>query len=1011
MPKSQIFALGQRWLSETEPELGLGIVAEFDQRTVTLSFRACDEQRRYARQQAPLSRIVFTTGDTITTCTGDELVILEVHSYEHTVIYHAHRKEDASATITLPEALLSDALALNKPLERLFSGQTDGAQWFYLRKHVVEHLADIEKSSVLGLCSGRTDLIPHQLYIAAEVASRFAPRVMLADEVGLGKTIEAGLILQQQLVNGLASRVLVIVPEPLLHQWLVEMLRRFNLHFSLYNEERCGEILEAMAEDEGSTRNPFMEDQLVLTSVDLFHRQPAWYEFALKGEWDLCIVDEAHHLRDDALGTPAATLPRQRQRTDYALVKHIADAAKGILLLTATPEQMGQENHFALLQLLDANRFQDYASYKEEHTHYHALASSINALVSRAPISSSQISQLRATLARHHTGDSIEQILEPLLPNTRTKQKEQDLAREQLIRILLDQHGTGRILFRNTRKSLSGFPSREVHAYELSLPEAYEVLRQQRPKALDTHLKPEMAYISASALLDEEEQASSLPWTSIDTRVKWLVDFLQSKRGEKVLLICAQDVTAISLEKYLRVNAGIRSSVFHRHMDLLDRDRAAAYFAGTESSAQILVCSEIGSEGRNFQFCRHLVLFDLPLNPDLLEQRIGRLDRIGQKHTIQIHIPVFQHSAQIRLFHWYQDALNAFAQVSPAAYRVYRQHEENLHAHLLQAGQDPVATSESTWNKTGFTAFLAQARADNLALNAELDNGRDRLLEINSFNRKSAEQTLQQIREFEAHCTPESLMKEVFDAFGIHYDHNSDNSYVIQPAEDMIVSSFPALPDEGINATFDRQLSLHREDMQFLTWQHPMVRGAIDLVMDSPQGGAAVSLISARDGAEAELGERKLVLEAVYRILAPAPKHLQIARYLPASSFCYTLAPELEEELNRPVHLDIVRSRLRFIDKHEAAGLISEHQATIVELLQKGEAQAQSELGALLNNATAAMLQTQTGEIKRLVALKKVNPNVRDSELEYLKEQTLQLHQCIKQASIELLAVHVIIKS
>jgi len=1011
MPKSQIFALGQRWLSETEPELGLGIVAEFDQRTVTLAFRACDEQRRYARQQAPLSRIVFTTGDTITTCTGDELVILEVLSYEHTVIYHAHRKDDAAETIELPEALLSDALALNKPLERLFSGQTDAAQWFYLRKHTVECLAAIEKSPVLGLCSGRTDLIPHQLYIAAEVASRFAPRVMLADEVGLGKTIEAGLILQQQLVTGLASRVLVIVPEPLLHQWLVEMLRRFNLHFSLYNEERCGEILEAMAEDEGSTRNPFMEDQLVLTSVDLFHRQPAWYEFALKGEWDLCIVDEAHHLRDDALGKPAAIVPRQRQRTDYALVKNIADAAKGILLLTATPEQMGQENHFALLQLLDANRFQDYTRYKEEHSHYHELAASINALLSHTPLSPGQVAQLQTTLARHHSADNIEQILQPLLATSRGRNKEQEFARERLIRILLDQHGTGRILFRNTRKSLSGFPSREVYAYDLPLPEAYEELRQQRPNSLDTHLKPEMAYISASALLDEEEQASSLPWTTIDTRVKWLVDFLQSKRSEKVLLICAQDVTAISLEKYLRVNAGIRSSVFHRHMDLLDRDRAAAYFAGTESSAQILVCSEIGSEGRNFQFCRHLVLFDLPMNPDLLEQRIGRLDRIGQKHTIQIHIPLFEHSAQARLFHWYQDSLNAFAQVSPAAYRVYRQHEEALHAHLLQAEKNLLTASETTRHKTDFSAFIAQARADNLALNTELDHGRDRLLEINSFNRERAEQTLQQIRKFETDCTPEGFMKEAFDAFGIHYDHNSDHSYIIQPAEDMIVSSFPALPDEGINATFDRQLSLHREDMHFLTWQHPMVRGAIDLVMDSPQGGAAVSLIAPRDGSEAGLGERNLVVEAVYRILAPAPKHLQIARYLPSTSFCYILTPELDDELNRPVNIALIRSRLRFIDKHEAASLISEQQTTIVELLQKGEAQAQAEMATLLSNASAAMLQTQTGEIKRLVALKKINPNVRESELEYLKDQTLQLHQCMKQASIELLAVHVIIKS
>ncbi|MCB1648171.1 MAG: RNA polymerase-associated protein RapA [Pseudomonadales bacterium] len=990
--QSPLFALGQRWLSETEPELGLGIVADLDHRTVTLAFRSCEQQRRYARQQAPLSRILFSAGDSITTLHGDELIVIEVLAVGDTVVYHAHLAEDVTETIKLPESLISDTLALNKPLERLLSGQIDAAQWFYLRCHTLSRLGDIEKTPVLGLCSGRTDLIPHQLYIASEVASRHAPRVMLADEVGLGKTIEAGLILQQQLVSGLASRVLIIVPDALLNQWLVEMLRRFSLHFSIYDEERCGEILEAMAEDPDSGRNPFLEDQLVLTSVDLFHRLPAWYEFAIQGEWDLCIVDEAHHLRDE----PAPSPVRGRARTDYSMVKRIAESSRGILLLTATPEQMGLDNHFALLQLLDPNRFSDYESYRQEQSEYHELASTINTVLSDADLSEAQICSLEAVLGRHHDAKASAQLLAPLQSSGSARRE----GRERLVRTLLDQHGTGRILFRNTRKSLTGFPKREVYPYPLPLPEAYEALRAERPNALETHLKPEMAYLSASALLDEEELEQRLPWTSVDPRVRWLVDFLQSKRGEKVLLICAQDATAVSLEKYLRVSVGIRSSVFHRNMDLLDRDRAAAYFAGSESSAQILVCSEIGSEGRNFQFCRHLVLFDLPLNPDLLEQRIGRLDRIGQQHTIQIHTPIFSGSAQEGLFLWYQQALNAFEAVAPAAYRVYRQHENTLQAQLL----NPV------FDDPAFTAFLEDAHALNEALNRELEQGRDRLLEVNSFNKTRAAQLLAEIEEFEAECTPEAFMKEVFDVFGIHYEHNSDTSYTIQPTEEMIVSAFPGLPDEGLTATFARQLSLHREDVHFLTWQHPMVRGAIDLVLDSPQGGAAVSLLSRVDAANAGLEDEDFVIEATYRILAPAPRHLQMSRYLPATSLRYTLVPENHESSRRSVSLDPLRQRLRFIDKHDAAGLVAEHQARIVDLLRKGEARAQAEMALKVSEASNIMLKTQTAEIKRLVALKQVNPNVRESELEFLKEQTLQLHQAMNQASIELLAVHVIFR-
>lgn len=989
------YALGQRWLSETEPELGLGIVTDLDHRTVTIEFRSCDQIRRYAKHQAPLNRILFAAGDTITTCTGEDLIVIEVESIDEVMVYSAHRKDNAADVINLPEALLSDTLVLSKPTERLFSGQTDAAQWFYLRKHTLERLAEIEKSTVLGLCSGRTDLIPHQLYIASEVAARYAPRVMLADEVGLGKTIEAGLILQQQLANGLASRVLVIVPEPLLHQWLVEMLRRFSLHFSLYDEERCSEILEAMADDEGGIRNPFMEEQLVLTSIDLFHRQPQWYEFAVNGEWDLCIVDEAHHLRDDASG---------ERNSDYARIKQIAESSKGILLLTATPEQMGQENHFALLQLLDRNRFNNYAAYHEEQEHYSNLATTINALVNKAPLEAGHLQQLQTVLAKHNSPVSSAEILKTLLPSSTANESARQEARDRLIRILLDQHGTGRILFRNTRRSLTGFPSRSLNVVKLALPEQYQT-HWKSNSSIDAQLQPETAFIHAVADQDDDtDEVISLPWTAFDTRVKWLVEFLQSNRGEKVLLICAQDVTAISLEKYLRVNAGIRSSVFHRHMDLIDRDRAAAYFAGSESSAQILVCSEIGSEGRNFQFCRHLVLFDLPMNPDLLEQRIGRLDRIGQKHTIQIHVPVIENSAQNRLVRWYHEALNAFEQVAPAAFRIYRKFDTELHDHL-----------ERDTAEVFFHAFLIDARNMNLALNAELEQGRDRLLEINSFNKEAADNIVAAIKTFESTCTPEAYIKEAFDAFGIHYENNSDEIYIVQPTEDMIVSEFPALPDEGMQATFDRQLSLHREDVQFLTWQHPLVRGTIDLVLDSPQGGAAVSVLNPRDTDDTALEDHDIIVEAIYRTVAPAPPHLQMPRFLPATSFQFTLTRDAGDNQRKigDVSADLgrVRAKLRFIDKHDAATLISDNQTEIIKMLQKGDAMAQKLMAESVNTAAASMLTIQTNEIKRLVALKKVNPNVRESELDYLKEQTLQLHQCLKQASVELVAVHVIFRT
>jgi len=166
--------------------------------------------------------------------------------------------------------------------------------------------------------------------------------------VGLGKTIEAGLILHQQLLTERAHRILIVVPETLVHQWLVEMLRRFNLYFSVFDEARCQAIIESNEQD-----NPFHAEQLILCSLDFLVEHEEHLQQALDGEWDLLVIDEAHHLQ----WSPEHASP------EYNLVEQLANVTKGVLLLTATPEQLGKESHFARLRLLDPNRFPDFNQF------------------------------------------------------------------------------------------------------------------------------------------------------------------------------------------------------------------------------------------------------------------------------------------------------------------------------------------------------------------------------------------------------------------------------------------------------------------------------------------------------------------------------------------------------------------------------------------------------------------------------------------------------------------------
>src|SRR5215471_1191892 len=358
------FHPGQRWISDSEPELGLGSIVEVTGRRVTTAFKGSGEQRQYARSNAPLRRVRFRPGDTIRD-RHEKTLVIEAVAERGGLIFYRH------GTREICESELSDAISFSKPEERLALGQFDSPAVFDLRVTALELQHRIRKSRVRGFIGGRMDLIPHQLYIASEVAARLAPRVLLADEVGLGKTIEACLILHHLILTGRVQRALVLVPESLVHQWFVELLRRFNLWFHIFDEERCSEIEKANPE-----ANPFLDGQFILCSVALFTNQEHRVEQALRAGWDIVVVDEAHHLS----WSPENPSP------EYSFVESLARQTPGLLLLTATPEQLGIASHFARLRLLDPDRFYDLNAFIQETEHYREVAREAEKLTDTATL-------------------------------------------------------------------------------------------------------------------------------------------------------------------------------------------------------------------------------------------------------------------------------------------------------------------------------------------------------------------------------------------------------------------------------------------------------------------------------------------------------------------------------------------------------------------------------------------------------------------------------------------------
>jgi ATP-dependent helicase HepA len=943
------FIPGQRWISDAELHLGLGSIGAVDQRTVTVDFLATGETRTYARQTAPLTRVRFAPGDIIRNIDGETLHIETVHEQAGRLVYDARR--DDGTHVRLDESQLDPTLQLNRPAERLFSAQLDTNKWFELRSMTQQQRNRLGHSDLYGLLGGRTSLIPHQLYIAHEVATRYAPRVLLADEVGLGKTIEAGLILHYQLLTGRAARVLIVVPESLQHQWLVEMLRRFNLRFSIFDAERCTAMCDADPDS-----NPFHAEQLVLCSLEFLRSHSEYYKQAFLGQWDLLVVDEAHHLE----WSP------QQASLEYELIALLAGETSGVLLLTATPEQLGKQGHFARLRLLDPDRFPDYDSFIAEEHNYAPIADAVEALIKHAPLTDS----MRHTLLGPLREQDQQHLLE-LLDDPASGATDKEQARHDLIEHLLDRHGTGRVLFRNTRAAVKGFPPREVQLYPLPLPAAYN------NATCRSSLSPERRY-------------NQPDWPEIDPRVDWLIAHLRSLRGNKVLVIASQADTVLELAAALRTRAGLHAAIFHEGLSLIERDRAAAWFADPEYGSPVLLCSEIGSEGRNFQFAHHLVMFDLPLNPDLLEQRIGRLDRIGQTHTIRIHVPCLEGSAQQVMARWYDEGLSAFAHPCPAGYNVYQQ----LEGSLLQALQQP---------ELPFEELLEGTRQQHELLNAALQNGRDRLLEYNSCRPAIADKLQQRAQAEDADPALGDFLDNAFDCFGIDTELHSANSLVLTPTDTMQEGCFPGLSEEGMTVTRDRDTALANEDMQFLSWEHPSVRGLMEILTSSELGNSALcsaKLPGIRAGA--------LLAECLFLLEPAAYGELHATRYLPPT-LVRIIVDGQGNDLGSLVPAENVVQSREDVDGETAATIVKTYRGALHKMIDAAEQLASQQATAILEQAHQRAAHTLSSEIERLQALRQHNPNVRADEIDWFVAQREAIDTLINKLAPRLDAVRVIV--
>lgn len=663
------------------------------------------------------------------------------------------------------------------PLDALASGQPGPASAFALRSRVLR-LEALRRADGLGaLLSSRVHVLPHQVGAAGRILADRMPRFVLADEVGLGKTVEAGLVFAGLRQLGLAERVLVVVPEHLSFQWLAELFHKFNALFTLLTPDRIRSLGGAEA---ALARSPH-----AIISFETLRADEELAEAAADLPLDLVIVDEAHHLSDDGL---------------HAVVAPLCRASFGALLLTATPVRLDPREYYRLLSLVEpipTTSEEGFLKRLEQHEAY--------ADVARSLLSGGDVAQALKTLKKLSPDDAF--------------LDEEDLSADELLAHLADRYSLSARLIRNRRVKVGAFTARVLRREDVG--------EGHKPQALTE-----------------------------------LIAGLAGKR-EKVLCF-GGDLEALRALQASIGKAGYEALLYDDAPSLEARDRLVARFRDPEGP-MVLLSGEAGGEGRNFQFACHLVCADLPESPLVLEQRIGRLDRLGQTRPVEIHLVVepgdeafladlYQH--EIGIFEEPVGGLDAVLASLPEELETLRRKKtEKTRAAFREKLAARVAEGRKAQHDGDPLLDIRSASLPELGAlvgNAFARMGEEAPEEIAELSGVPTEAGMEALREALITLSRwlEEELEELCTEVGHRVGMEVDTDQNVHPFEvaftlgaGLRIEALPGMtmPEEPETylGSFWRETAVARDELQWFATGHKLVEALVGLVRDGDAGHAA----------------------------------------------------------------------------------------------------------------------------------------------------------------------------
>lgn len=403
--------------------------------------------------------------------------------------------------------------------------------------------------------------LKHQLEAAETVIERMNGKAILADEVGLGKTIEAGLILKEYLIRGLVKRALILAPASLINQWIEELNSKFHIPAIAYKKNV-----------------PIERYDVLIMSMDTAKKSPH-KERIYEQNYDMIIIDEAHKLKN-------------HKTQIYEFVQGLKK--KFCLLLTATPIQNDVFELFYLISLLKPGHLGNYDTFQS------AFSASKHDLEHNDYLKE-LVNQVMVRNRREDTGIEWTNRRVQIVPIRFTKEE------EEVYNLLGTLQNTGSFSMITLQKEMCS--SKEATALTLS-------------KMLEDNAQSQ----------EIEDILAKLMALEVNSKAKKTLEIVEQAK-DKVIIFTEYRATQIYLQWYLHSN-GITSVLFNGKYNKSKRDYMKHLF---KERAQVLIATEAGGEGINLQFCHHVINYDLPWNPMKLEQRIGRVHRLGQEHDVHIY--------------------------------------------------------------------------------------------------------------------------------------------------------------------------------------------------------------------------------------------------------------------------------------------------------------------------------------------------------------------------------------